>query len=621
MNNIILEQKIRKHLQEVLNEFKVFPQSGYCLILVGGPASGKTFLRNNIVPINGKLFDLDMFYKQYKQINKKISRKDSGEKLKKVENMFLSNQNNVKNNIIFDICGRPERNKSSLIEEIISMVKPLGYKIGICWVVCNRSVAIKRNMERDRVLPDDSLHRRHNQILKFLPQFITSNKCQDVDDVWISFSSSNNLVDTNIPKTIKLKKGENGFIISEDLLSKIYDISGPLEKLDKHNPTVYYSSKEIKQGNNNNVSYLRNQVNENIITESFTDIIYHFTTINNLEHILRNESFILSKADNRVNDKKLNRNYKYYMSFTREHSVKRGYPATKNKLLPYGNDYTQIGEYVINFAIGYYVRITFDGTKLNTLYKGIPVNYHYLPTRNVNNPHNNKTLNPIYLQSEDRLLSNNSTESRIFKCITNIDIYCPNVKNDGTLKQADRKIMSIFKNVLILCNEKNINVRIYNDLKNFDYDLYGTKYITSEKILSKLDNPNLYSVIGISNSVFNYITQHLAHMLYNESKSDICEHIEYILGDFAGYEDYEQLYNNLCNSVIKYINDLKNSKIKPMTIDSRVSETLNNLSPGCYNRFLEIFEKLKQKYDIPNAKSISRFFKLLINKLNNKNTK
>ena len=102
-----------------------------------------------------------------------------------------------------------------------------------------------------------------------------------------------------------------------------------MEKLDKHNPTVYYSSKEIKQGNNNNVSYLRNQVNENIITESFTDIIYHFTTINNLEQILRNESFILSKADNRVNDKKLNRNYKYYMSFTREHSVKRGYPATK----------------------------------------------------------------------------------------------------------------------------------------------------------------------------------------------------------------------------------------------------------------------------------------------------
>jgi dephospho-CoA kinase len=95
MNNIILEQKIRKHLQEVLNEFKVFPQSGYCLILVGGPASGKTFLRNNIVPINGKIFDFDDFYKKYKQINDKVNRKESGEKLKQIEKLFLCNQEKI----------------------------------------------------------------------------------------------------------------------------------------------------------------------------------------------------------------------------------------------------------------------------------------------------------------------------------------------------------------------------------------------------------------------------------------------------------------------------------------------------------------------------------------------
>ena len=463
-----LNEIIKKVTKKVLNEYTIFPQYGYCLIIVGGPGSGKSYIRNTQIPINGKVFDLDDFTKKYKTINKGKDRKEIALHLKKSEDLFLHNQGNIKNNIIFDICGRPERNKPSLIEEIISMVKPLGYKIGICWVVCNRSVAIKRNMERDRVLPDESLHRRHNQVLNFLPQFITSSKTKNVDDVWITFSSGKNLSDTNYPKTVKLKKGEDGFMLPDNILKTIYDISGPIEKIVKRQPTVYFNKSEIKKGKGNNISYLRNNINENIITESFTDIVYHFTTLNNLYNILATKKFILSSISNNKNDTYLNTKgytvYPYYLSFTREHSVKRGYPATMNGMDVYGNNYDKYKKYNPGESLS--VRITFDGKKLTTMYKGGPVNYHYRTNNNLKSQIINcpKGKTSIYRQSEDRLYSTKIEDSNLLKCITGIDIFYPYIDDNGnfTNKTPSTKI---FSNVISLCKKENFNVKVYNNLK------------------------------------------------------------------------------------------------------------------------------------------------------------
>ncbi len=268
-NNIV-----NKIVGEVINEIRTisfnngnFPNYGQCIILMGAPGSGKSYLLKNKLPISGKVFDIDLFRQNYenllKQQGKKIpSFKDlhraSAEKLQKSEELFLKNQTKNKGNIIFDICGRPgKRGEKSLAEEIVSMVKPLGYTVSIIWVVVNRSVAMRRNVERSisgkrKLIPDKPFHQRTNQVNNFVPSFLQSNLCSGVDFAYIAFSSSDSLQkmtpEEEANSIYRLqKKDDGGFLIPDELKTKIERTLGPKEDSTGFTPTTYKTNSEVRK--------------------------------------------------------------------------------------------------------------------------------------------------------------------------------------------------------------------------------------------------------------------------------------------------------------------------------------------------------------------------------------
>ena len=531
---------IHEASRRIINETISFPKEGYCLIIVGGPGVGKSYIRKTDLLIDGKVFDIDDFKEKYNSLFKKnTNSKTISSKLKKQEELFLANQTNIKNNIIFDICGRPEqRGKWSLIEEIIEMVKPLGYKVGICWVIANRSVAIKRNLERKRVIPDKSLHQRHNQVLKFLPHFLTSERARNIDNAWIYFSSGNNLNDISIPRQIKLKKMGNAFVIDNDLKNQILSLSGPLEKSNTWKPQTYYSNSEIKRGNINKNSYLRqSEISESVLTESLSDILYHFTTIDGLYNMIINNCFILSSSHGNVNDTYLNGKYPFYMSFTRERTSKTGYAAYMNRpkgLFGRKNDVPFSGQLT--------VRLEVDGTLLRNKFKGKPVDYHFKLNRN------NKVQQKLsqaelvqYRQSEDRLLSTDEFINGLRKYVRRIDIYYPET-NVGHQSPTFAKLLHIltksdFRDLVnVYFNENDFNSNLSSVKVRNNNDEILNAYALNRNLKKKLTPTTL------SDAQIELEASMLACILYNESENTIDNAIAYVLKKIWGYCWENSLY-------------------------------------------------------------------------------
>lgn len=386
-----------------------FPREGYCLIILGSPGSGKSYLRDTKIPIYGKIFDFDEVRDKYmnylikkkglkKDEAKKVATKSAGPFVKQMEQNLLKNQTNIKNNIIVDAGGQaPKRGeKTSLVNEIIGLVKPFGYKIGVIWVATNRSVAMQRNSNRSRVLPDNSFHKRSNSINGYVPEFLKGSGdslARHVDDAWIVFNSGPNLKDSNIPPTIHLTKNGNGFNIPDDLMSDLQSFVGPMEKNPSYTPTTYLSRAEFRKIEDTPNTYLRSDFT-NQLNEGFSDIIYHNTSLKSLWDISKDGCFKLHESKTNKDPKhrsnftleKLTNNLvsttgNYSMSFSRERNSKTGYAGYRNgdlsHLVPLDKRQNKVA-----FSNGYYVRFEIDGRALQFYLnkqrsgKGGPIDYY-----------------------------------------------------------------------------------------------------------------------------------------------------------------------------------------------------------------------------------------------------
>ena len=182
-------------LNEVLIQFggRKQTQFGQVVIMAGGAGSGKGFVLDNLVDIQGRVFDVDAM--------KKLALKTPG-LIKRVKQEFgvdmtelnLKNPDNVsklhaiiddlgvdkslkrsffnsvvvadpsrKPNIIFDVTLK----SLSKLRAINEMVTALGYKkenIHIVWVLNDINVALKQNAKRDRVVPEDILKDTHDLV-------------------------------------------------------------------------------------------------------------------------------------------------------------------------------------------------------------------------------------------------------------------------------------------------------------------------------------------------------------------------------------------------------------------------------------------------------------------------
>lgn len=220
----------------------------------------------------------------------------------------------------------------------------------------------------------------------------------------------------------------------------------------------------------------------NVILESVSDIVYHFTTLDALQDICKtkNGKFKMSKTSSDY-DMKINGKYGkkaiYFMSLTRQKSSEIGFSALMKDELN--------------------VRFTLDGRKLNQNLKGGPVDFYGLNADEIasgKKTHKDRMTIGHYsanridrtatiqteIESEDRIFSNKEYIDNFNNYVLRVDInsglytdeiipYKESLKNDPEKKERE---ITVFKNIFDTFGDK---VHIYctddfdkrkNDLKN-----------------------------------------------------------------------------------------------------------------------------------------------------------
>lgn len=204
---------------------QVYPEDGWCMILAGGPGSGKSTARKNLIPIEGKIFDADelsmylhkhfkpqtnyqkKFGGKYRGIDprddgftdddmrmsnpKYVSylhnkRKSTGLKDLKWNSMFTDAQNGERLvNIIFDTTGDDQ----SKIDNIVRMAKSVGYKTSLVYIFTDIDSQLRNNRSRERVMDDDLVKMITLDVYKTLMDmydntFIPGNTLSLIDEIW-----------------------------------------------------------------------------------------------------------------------------------------------------------------------------------------------------------------------------------------------------------------------------------------------------------------------------------------------------------------------------------------------------------------------------------------------------
>jgi hypothetical protein len=172
---------------------KAYPKYGNVVIMAGGAGSGKGFVKDKLVGIDGKVFDVDELKRLASKTPAIVARvkKDLGVDLTKLasdlkdpENVaklheiigdylnisdrqtkalyqsILAGKPELKPNLIFDVTLKDLRK----LQNITRQVSAMGYakeNIHIVWVVNDIEVAKKQNAERDRMVPVEILVNTH----------------------------------------------------------------------------------------------------------------------------------------------------------------------------------------------------------------------------------------------------------------------------------------------------------------------------------------------------------------------------------------------------------------------------------------------------------------------------
>jgi len=221
-------------LNEALITFggKSYPKFGQVVLMAGGAGSGKGFVKEKILGIEGKLFDVDELKKKALESDKfsKRIKDETGEDISKYD---LRNPEDVGmiHKLLSDVYGLPNKNQATVfkglttdpeklpnlifdvtlkdikkLSKISSDVLALGYDISnihIVWVVNDVKVAIEQNSTRDRVVPIDILIGTHKGAASTMDALLKSGdeikKYMD-GDIWLAFNKRGS--DSQV-KTIK----------------------------------------------------------------------------------------------------------------------------------------------------------------------------------------------------------------------------------------------------------------------------------------------------------------------------------------------------------------------------------------------------------------------------------
>lgn len=245
---------------------KSYPKENQILILAGGAGSGKGFILNNLIGLEGKVIDVDniksLALKSVKLADKiktelghdiktfNLKNKDDVYKLHQILKTELGITDKYQANIFTSVLSAPEDRKPNLIFDVtleklsklysITMnVESLGYKkenIHIVWIVNDIKIALEQNQSRDRVVPEDIVFETHEGVALTIKKILDmGDKLKEYMDGNIVIAFNKAGVDVKIKKSDKggkyitdanyivVKKQRESQISSGDLIKSVYD--------------------------------------------------------------------------------------------------------------------------------------------------------------------------------------------------------------------------------------------------------------------------------------------------------------------------------------------------------------------------------------------------------------
>lgn len=229
------------NFQEFMNELlleklmifgkRAYPKFGHVVILAGGAGSGKGYQRENLLGIEGKVFDVDELKKMVIKSTKLAQqiKDETGQDIKSINLRIPANVSRM-HEIIGDMYNIPNKHQQAMYTSIIASepdkkpnlifdvtlkdlkklesisrnVQDLGYEkknIHIVWVVNDITVAIKQNNERSRVVPEEILMVTHEGAALTMKKILDmGDKIRKYMDGAIYLSFNQEKVDTSAAK-------------------------------------------------------------------------------------------------------------------------------------------------------------------------------------------------------------------------------------------------------------------------------------------------------------------------------------------------------------------------------------------------------------------------------------
>jgi predicted kinase len=250
---------------------------GNCIILAGGPGSGKGFIKSKIL-CKYKNIDVDELKKSYIALAKagKIAGDNGDYDLKDPDDVSdihskvkkhgwknkqreaFWNQRAMKDerssgllpNILFDMVSGDIKD----VEEVVEKAKEMGYSTTIIWVLCNKETASIGNKIRERQVHEKIIDTGHAEAYKTMSDLF-SNKYPKVtkliDRGWIGFSAGYGRY--LLPKyehepVIKVKKStDDKFTINKSLVDEFLKDKMPIDYAFVNKKIKSHNDKDAKQ--------------------------------------------------------------------------------------------------------------------------------------------------------------------------------------------------------------------------------------------------------------------------------------------------------------------------------------------------------------------------------------
>ena len=222
---------------------QAYPKFGNIVIMAGGAGSGKGFVKDKLVGLEGRVFDVDELKKMaaaspaiQRRVKKElgVDIQSVGSDLTKPENVakmheivgeYLDLDNRIKKslysgimlahpdrkpNIIFDVTLKDLRK----LEALTRQASNLGYdkkNIHIVWVVNDIEVAKSQNLSRDRIVPVEILVNTHRGASQTMQDILNmGNRLKKYMDGDIVFAFNKVGVDSDVAKS-----GKGGMYIKD----------------------------------------------------------------------------------------------------------------------------------------------------------------------------------------------------------------------------------------------------------------------------------------------------------------------------------------------------------------------------------------------------------------------